>query len=61
MGTTPPNRDNRTDNQSPFPRQRERAPSVRLQGSGRDLLLCDGLGDGIGGKGTPTTSDHREP
>lgn len=32
-----------------------------LQASGRHALGCDGQRDGVDGKGTPTTSDDREP
>lgn len=31
----------------------ERAPSLGRRGSDRDVLLCDGLLDVVGGKGPP--------
>jgi hypothetical protein len=44
-------------NQSPSPSAMGKGSNRALPGSGRDVLRCEGLSDGVDGKGTPTSSD----
>ena len=45
----------------PVPTAQERAPNVGVRPSGRNVLLCDGLSDGVDCEGTPSPRHDREP